>query len=98
MSAPRVTSCGVTRASREGDFIFYSILVGRASLQGSVTTTSCAVGVLVGLCATLALLPFVEQALPALPISIALGMFFYFTATILVAPVVEFGVANSLFL
>mmetsp|Transcript_18341 Transcript_18341/g.37377 ORF Transcript_18341/g.37377 Transcript_18341/m.37377 type:complete len:384 (+) Transcript_18341:74-1225(+) len=77
-----------------GDFIFYSLLVGRASLRGAAATVSCAVAVLSGLCATLALLPVFQRALPALPISIAAGTACYFAATLLVAPLAEFGAAN----
>ena len=55
-------------------------------------------GVVAGLCATLALLPLHERALPALPISIVIGMAFYFGSTLLIAPLAQFGVDNSLFL
>jgi len=81
-----------------GDFIFYSILVGRASLTDGATALSCAVAVLAGLCSTLALLPVFEQALPALPISIFLGAVFYFSMTLLVGPFTSFVVAHSLFI
>ena len=59
-----------------GDFVFYSLLVGRASLRSTSALVSCAVAVLAGLCATLALLPVMERVLPALPISIAAGIVF----------------------
>ena len=78
-----------------GDFIFYSLLVGRASLQGVAATASCAVAVLTGLCATLALLPVFEHALPALPISIAAGTAMYFASTQLVAPMAQFLAENQ---
>lgn len=81
-----------------GDFIFYSILVGRASLTDGATAVSCAVAVLAGLCSTLALLPVFEQALPALPISIVLGAAFYFCMTLLVGPFTSFVAAHSLFI
>ena len=81
-----------------GDFIFYSILVGRASLTSLAATAACAVAVLAGLVSTLALLPVYEKALPALPISIALGATVYFAVALVVAPLSEFGAAHSLFL
>lgn len=69
-----------------GDFVFYSVLVGRASMRGSATLFACAVAVLAGLCATLALLPILQKVLPALPISIAVGILFYFTSWLMLTP------------
>lgn len=81
-----------------GDFVFYSLLVGRASLRSTSALVSCAVAVLAGLCATLALLPVMERVLPALPISIAAGIVFYFSSTLLVEPVADLAAQRSLFL
>jgi len=53
-----------------GDFVFYSLLVGRACLSSITAFAACAIAVLAGLCATLALLPVLERVLPALPISV----------------------------
>ena len=72
-----------------GDFIFYSLLVGRASMHGVVPAVACAISVLTGLCATLALLPFIGHALPALPISIALGIATFFVAEAFLEPLAE---------
>ena len=70
-----------------GDFIFYSVLVGRASMYDLLAAFSAALAVLAGLGATLLLLALRRHALPALPISIALGAAFCFAARFLVEPV-----------
>lgn len=60
-----------------GDFVFYSVLVGKMALTGSfILTISCIVAVLVGMCVTLMLLAVVQAALPALPVSLGLGLLF----------------------
>jgi len=72
-----------------GDFVFYSVLIGRAVLHDVTTVVTCFIAILAGLGMTLLLLAIYQKALPALPISIALGMVFYFTTSALVTPMVE---------
>ncbi|KAL1515826.1 hypothetical protein AB1Y20_002442 [Prymnesium parvum] len=73
-----------------GDFVFYSVLVGRASMSSVTAATACTVAVLTGLCATLALLPIIQRVLPALPISIAAGIGFYFSTVSVLTPLINF--------
>eukprot|EP00250_Pteridium_aquilinum_P014436 c21986_g1_i1 orf=113-1591(+) len=81
-----------------GDFIFYSVLVGRAALYDMTTVYACYLAIITGLGATLGLLAVWRRALPALPISIGLGVVFYFLTRLLMEPfVMEYG-GNLLFM
>ncbi|RAL39139.1 hypothetical protein DM860_011625 [Cuscuta australis] len=61
-----------------GDFIFYSVLVGRAAMYDFMTVYACYLTIIAGLVITLMLLAFYQKALPALPVSVMLGVVFYF--------------------
>lgn len=69
-----------------GDFIFYSVLVGKAASQEWSTIFSCYVGIVVGLVCTLFILSVYQKALPALPISILFGIVFYFSTSQMITP------------
>jgi len=72
-----------------GDFIFYSVLVAKAAMYSFTTFAACMLVILAGLGATLIFLSVFHSALPALPISIFLGVIFYLLTRVLIEPWVE---------
>jgi presenilin 1 len=69
-----------------GDFVFYSVLVARATLFGFTTVVSCIVAILVGFGLTMVFLSLYNKALPALPFSILFGIATYFPVRFFVWP------------
>lgn len=76
-----------------GDFVFYSVLVGRAALYDMLTVFTSFISIITGLFGTLILLALFEKPLPALPVSIALGTIFYFLTRLFMVP---FAMSNAL--
>mmetsp|Transcript_33324 Transcript_33324/g.49019 ORF Transcript_33324/g.49019 Transcript_33324/m.49019 type:complete len:570 (-) Transcript_33324:270-1979(-) len=72
-----------------GDFIFYSVLVAKASQYSFTTFIACMLVIMAGLGGTLILLGVYHKALPALPISIFLGVVFYLLTRTLIEPWIE---------
>lgn len=69
-----------------GDFVFYSVMCSRAAMRDWVTTIAVSLSAISGLISTIFLLVMFRKALPALPISIALGIIFYFGTTAVIVP------------
>jgi len=72
-----------------GDFIFYSVLVGRAALFDMLTVFTSFIGIITGLFGTILLLAVWKKALPALPLSIFFGVVFFFISRFLLLPFVN---------
>ncbi|CAG2169539.1 unnamed protein product [Oppiella nova] len=70
-----------------GDFVFYSLLVGTSFASADLLTAiMCCISILVGLAITLFILLIRNTPLPALPISITLGVLTNFCAEYCVIP------------
>ena len=76
-----------------GDFIFYSVLVAKAALYSDASWISSMVAVLIGLVLTLCSVFFFRQsvpAVPALPLSILIGLLIFFVGKYFIVPIVYF--------
>ena len=60
-----------------------------------ISTIACMVAVLTGLNATMFLLAIFRKALPALPISIAFGILFFFVSSIMLVPYTSYLISVS---
>jgi len=72
-----------------GDFVFYSVLVGRAAMFDMLTVFTSFIGIVTGLFCTILLLALWRKALPALPISIFFGILFFFATRFFLLPFVD---------
>lgn len=73
-----------------GDFIFYSILVGKASQESDWgVVIACYVCIVVGLVMTIFILCIAQKALPALPFSIFMALSFYFATQPTIVPYID---------
>eukprot|EP01132_Coremiostelium_polycephalum_P006079 gene6079-7575_t len=78
-----------------GDFIFYSLLMSRAAMFDMSVVFTCFIAIITGLFMTLLLLAIFKKALPALPISIAFGIIFYFLSSFFLYPyIVSLGMSQ----
>lgn len=78
-----------------GDFVFYSVLVARAASTNMTVVVTTFGAIVFGLCSTLVLLNIFQKALPALPISIFLGMIVYFASVFSLAPMMAACTSRS---
>lgn len=80
-----------------GDFIFYSVMVAKAAIYSFTTFAACMLVILAGLGGTLVLLSVYHSALPALPISIFLGVIFYLITKSLIEPWIEVVMTSPIY-
>jgi len=81
-----------------GDFVFYSVLIGQAAMFDVISVFMCFLAIIAGLFITLLLLALFRSALPALPMSIFLGIIFYLLSKVFVLPFVQMIGSQSVFI
>uniref|UniRef100_A0A8R1TMJ6 Presenilin n=2 Tax=Onchocerca TaxID=6281 RepID=A0A8R1TMJ6_ONCVO len=70
-----------------GDFVFYSLLVGKAAATHSaMCVVGSVIGILVGLIITLTILSGEDETAPALPVSITIALLLHFGIYLFVEP------------
>uniref|UniRef100_A8PM37 Presenilin spe-4, putative n=2 Tax=Brugia TaxID=6278 RepID=A8PM37_BRUMA len=70
-----------------GDFVFYSLLVGKAAAtRSTMCVAGSVVGILVGLVITLTVLSSDDETTPALPVSITIALLLHFGIYLFVEP------------
>ncbi|KAF1741082.1 LOW QUALITY PROTEIN: hypothetical protein MXB_3324 [Myxobolus squamalis] len=80
-----------------GDFIFFGILLGKVSLLEDMNALfACYVSIILGFLITYLILIILGQALPALPISLILGLIVYFSFVTFTSPYLNYLTANKL--
>jgi len=72
-----------------GDFIFYSVLVSKAAQYSFTTFATCTIAIITGFGGTCILLSLYHKALPALPVSIFLGVIFYLATRFIIQDWIE---------
>lgn len=80
-----------------GDFVFYSLLVSKAAQYSFTTFVTCFLVVLFGLAGTLVILALKGKALPALPISIGLGVLVFLGTKELIQPWIQTVLRQNFF-
>ncbi|CEF65249.1 Presenilin homolog [Strongyloides ratti] len=82
-----------------GDFIFYSLLVGKSAVDMSIMATTASIfAILLGLLITLIFLQKGDIVVPALPIPIFLGIIFHFGTLYFIEPFIKQLYRNYIYL
>ena len=82
-----------------GDFVFYSLLIGKSASQFNLTTiVACFLAIIVGLSATIVLVAILQRPLPALPIPVLFAVFIFFTSEYAVVPFINVLNINQKFI
>ena len=72
-------------------------MVAKAAMHSFTTFAACMLVILSGLGGPLVLLSVYHSALPALPISIFLGVIFYLLTKVLIEPWIEFIMTSPIY-